>query len=446
MRESPALADPASPVWDAVDAAIADGAEAAFSFLERLVASPSTVGRELPAQQIVAAELARLGFEVTELPVPAETAAAAPGGVAQASYAGRPDVLGRINPGRSPSLLLNGHVDVVPAESGRWAGDPFVPARAGGWLTGRGAGDMKGGFAMGLLAVAALRQAAPAALAGELGFLSVIEEECTGNGTLAACRAGVLADAAVLLEPTDLNLLLGGTGILWAEIEIAGVAAHAESADRAVNPVRFLPAILRALGRLEDEFNESGGDPAFDHLPRPYNVNIGTVAAGDWPSSVPARARLGVRVGFPRRWTPAEAFDRVRSAVLGAAADDPWLASHPPSVRPAGFRAEGYLIGEDHPLVDALAAAHQRVHGAPPRRVVMGRTTDARYYLNQFGVPAVVYGPRSRNIHGTDEAVELASITSGARTLARFIARFFAAGALDAGALDAGAGAGGDRR
>jgi len=101
-------------------------------------------------------------------------------------------------------------------------------------------------------------------------------------------------------------------------------------------------------------------------------------------------------------------------------------------VRPAGFRAEGYLIGEDHPLVRALAAAHERVHGAPPRRVVMGSTTDARYYLNQFGVPAVAYGPRSRNIHGTDEAVELASIVSGARVLARFMAGFFA-GAVEEG-------------
>jgi len=422
-----------NPDWEAVDAAIGDGAEAAFSLLERLVASPSTVGRELPAQQVVAAELGRLGFAVSELPVPAGTADAAPGGVAQASYADRPNVLGRINPGGSPSLLLNGHVDVVPAESGRWAGDPFTPVRADGWLTGRGAGDMKGGFAMGLLAVAALRRAAPGALRGELGFLSVIEEECTGNGTLAACRAGVLADAAVLLEPTDLNLLLGGTGIVWAEIEVDGVAAHAEAADRAVNPVRFLPALLRALARLEDELNKPGDDPAFDHLPRPYNVNVGAVTAGDWPSSVPARARLGVRVGFPRRWTPAEAFDRVRAAVLGAAADDPWLAAHPPSVRPAGFRAEGYLIDEDHPLVRALGAAHERVHGAPPRPMVMGSTTDARYYLNQFGVPAVAYGPRSRSIHGTDEAVELASIVSGARVLARFMAGFFAAGAVKEG-------------
>ena len=376
---------PEFPDWEAVDAAIGDGAEAAFEFLERLVASPSTVGRELPAQQIVAAELDRLGFEVSELSVPPETAAQAPAGVAPADYAGRPDVLGRLNPGGAPSLLLNGHVDVVPAESGRWASDPFTPVRAGGWLTGRGAGDMKGGFAMGLLAVAALRRAAPGALNGELGFLSVIEEECTGNGTLAACRAGVLADAAVLLEPTDLGLLLGGTGIVWAEIEIIGVAAHAESADRAVNPVRFVPAILHALAGLEDELNQPGDDPAFD---------------------------------------------RLRSAVLGAAAADPWLAGHPPSVRPAGFRAEGYLIDDGHPLVTALAAAHASAHGGAPRRIVLGSTTDARYYLNQFGVPAVAYGPRSRNIHGTDEAVELASIVSGARTMARFIAGFFTNGGL----------------
>jgi acetylornithine deacetylase len=234
----------------------------------------------------------------------------------------------------------------------------------------------------------------------------------------------------VLLEPTDLGLLLGGTGILWAEIEIAGVAGHAESADRAVNPVRFVPAILRALAGLEDELNQPGDDPVFDRLPRPYNVNVGTVAAGDWPSSVPARARLGVRVGFPRRWTLDEAFDRVRSAVLGAAAADPWLASHPPSVRPAGFRAEGYLIDDGHPLVTALAAAHASAHGGAPRRIVLGSTTDARYYLNQFGVPAVAYGPRSRNIHGTDEAVELASIVCGARTMARFIAGFFMSGGL----------------
>ena len=416
--------------FEAVDQAIEAGTGAAFGFLEKLVAAPSVVGHEAQAQEIVAAELARLGFVVSQIPVPPETAAQSPGGVAQLSYDGRYDILGRINPGAGPSLLLNGHVDVVPAQAALWSSDPFAPAISDGWLTGRGAGDMKGGFAMALLAVGALRTAMPGALTGELSFLSVIEEECTGNGTLAACRAGVLADTVVVVEPTGLDLLLGGVGILWAEIIIDGVAAHAESADRAVNPVRCLPAILAALAGLEDELRAGGRDPAFSDVASPYNVNVGTLHAGDWPSSVPGQARLGVRVGYPRGRTAEEALDRVRDAVLAAAAQDPWLAQHPPQVRETGYRAEGYLLSSDHPLATAMSDAHGWAHGVSPRRHVIGSTTDARYYVNQFGRPALAYGPRARNIHGTDEAVELASIVGGARTLARFIARYFAAGGL----------------
>jgi len=282
---------------------------------------------------------------------------------------------------------------------------------------------MKGGFALGLLAVAALRRAMPDALSGELSFLSVIEEECTGNGTLAACNAGVLGDAVIVLEPTDLDLLLGGIGVLWIEIEVTGVPAHAEAADRAQNPVRSIPAILHALASLEDAINKTDGDPAFAAIARPYNVNVGTVAAGDWASSVPGRATLGVRVGFPRAWSPDEAFKRVSAAVLDASADDP---CRPPAIRPTGFRAEGHLLPADHWLAERMAQAHLGATGAEARRAPIGATTDARYYLNQFGVPALAYGPRARNIHATDEAVELASIVTGAKTLARFMAAFYA--------------------
>jgi acetylornithine deacetylase len=168
------------------------------------------------------------------------------------------------------------------------------------------------------------------------------------------------------------------------------------------------------------------------------------VTAGDWASSVPARAQLQVRVGFPRSWTPEQAFGRVQAAVLRAAAADPWLAAHPPVVRQTGFRAEGYLLSEQHPLANALAAAHADAHGSPPRRLVLGATTDARFYINQFGRPAVAYGPTARNIHAADEAVELASIAAGARTLARFVAGFFARGGLPgAGPPDGGLPAGG---
>jgi acetylornithine deacetylase len=419
--------------FEAVDDAIGAEADAAFSLLERLIGARSTVGEETQAQNIVGGELARLGFDVSTVPIPPGTAGHAAAGVPSATYTGRSDVLGLLNPGGSPSLLLNGHIDVVPAETAVWSGDPFVPVTSGGWMRGRGAGDMKGGFAMGLLAIAALRRAMPGSISGELSFLSVIEEECTGNGTLAACNAGVLGDAAVLLEPTSLGLLLGGVGVLWAEIEIEGIPAHAEAADRAVNPVHRIPVLLQALAGLEEEINAAADDPAFREVSRPYNINVGMLTAGDWASSVPARARLAVRVGFPRDWTADEAFGRLEAAVMRAAANDAWLAAHPPRLRQNGFRAEGYLLPADHPLADAMADAHASAHGGPPRRMVMGSTTDARFYLNQFGTPALAYGPVARNIHAADEAVELASIVTGARALARFIARFFAAGGLPGG-------------
>jgi len=418
------------PPWADVDAAITAEADAAFELLARLVRAPSTVGREADAQEIVAGELARLGFEVHRVPTPAETAAVAPAGVAQASYAGRPNVVGWINRGGRPSLLLNGHIDVVPAEAGLWSADPFLPQVRDGWLTGRGAGDMKGGIVMGLLAVAGLRHAMPQAITGELSFASVIEEECTGNGTLSAANAGILSDAVVLLEPTDLSLLIGGVGILWIEITLFGIAAHAESADRVVNPVNSIPVILAALGEFEDQMRESAADPALDGIASPYNVNVGTVRAGDWPSSVPGRAVLGVRVGFPRAWTPGEALERLTAAINAAAARDPWLAAHPPAIRETGFRAEGFLLDHDHPLATSMARAHAAAHGEKPRQVVLGATTDARYYLNQFGRPALAYGPVARNIHAADEAVQLASIVRGARTLARFIASYYAEGGL----------------
>jgi acetylornithine deacetylase len=417
-----------SSVWASVDAAIEAEAEAAFAFLTRLVRMQSTVGHETAAQELVAEELARRGFEVELLPIPAGIGVTAPAGVAQASYCGRHNVVGWINRGSSPSLLLNGHVDVVPAEAGQWSSDPFSPLLTDGWLTGRGAGDMKGGFAMGLLAVAALRRVMPAAISGELGFASVIEEECTGNGTLAAASAGVLGDAVVLLEPTDLSLLLGGVGVLWVEIVLSGIAAHAESADRAMNPVTSIPVILAALRTFESGMRALAPDAAFADVASPYNVNVGTVRAGDWASSVPGRAVLGVRIGFPRAWSPAEALERVVAAIAAAAAADPWLASHPPAVRETGFRAEGFLLDHDHPLAAAMARAHAAAHGDQPRRFVLGATMDARYYLNQFARPALAYGPVARHIHAADEAVELASIERGARTLARFMADYYDGG------------------
>jgi len=392
--------------------------------LERLVAAPSTVGLEQEAQDVVEQELKRLGLEVERLPIP-ETIEDDPlAGVAQISYEGRADVVGRLGSNEGPSLLVNGHIDVVPAgKPDLWTSPPFEPRLDGDRLYGRGAGDMKGGFAMATLALDALLAVEPEAIAGSLTFLSVIEEECTGNGTLAAARAGVLADAVILPEPTGLGMLLAGVGILWLDVVLDGKSAHAESADRATNPIDLALTVVDALRRSEREMNLEI-EPSMRGVEHPYNINIGMLEAGDWRSSVPANATLGLRIGHPTSWSTADAIARVGAAIHEI--DDPWLRAHPPTLRPSGFRAKGYAMPGGDPLARRLADAHRGAHGEAVAEVAMASTTDARLYINDFDVPALCYGPVAHDIHGIDESVELSSIVAGARTLARFIADWYA--------------------
>jgi len=414
-----------------LDRAVEEHAARAIDLLERLVAQPSTVGNEAGAQEVLAAELDAAGFAVERLEIPEGIGDDPLAGVPSASYAGRYDLVGRRGPAQGRSLLINGHMDVVPADdSSPWSTPPFAPTIVDGWLHGRGAGDMKGGFASGMLAIWALDAAAPGWLNGPLTFVSAIEEEYTGNGTLASARAGHLADAAILLEPTELEILLSGIGIVWIGIEIDGRAAHAESAGTAVNPILAARRVIDALLDFERRVNSEHAadpDPVFAGIEHPYNVNIGTFGAGDWSSSVPAVARLGVRVGHPGQWTSERALEEVREAVLAGVRDDPWLHEHPPRFALTGFRAERYAQDPDAAIVRAIAAAHADVHGSEPAQVHLGSTTDARLYVNRFGMPAAAYGPRTRNIHGTDEAVELDSIVQVAKAVGRLLHDWYAA-------------------
>jgi acetylornithine deacetylase len=419
--------DHSSDVGAALDASIARNTEAAFSFLERLVAAPSVVGTEQSAEEVLAAELEELGFAIERPPVPANIVDLPGAGVPSQSYEGRYNLVARLpRPRGGRSLLLNGHIDVVPAsEPGLWMTHPFRPARRDGWLYGRGAGDMKCGFAMGALAIRSLLEVDPDAIAGPLTMLAAIEEECTGNGTLAAAADGVLADAVVLLEPTNLELLLGGVGVLWLEVTVTGRPAHASVAGSGVNAIEAALPLLGALREFERFLNETESDARLEHDSTPFALNIGRFSGGDWASSVPAVARFEVRVGFPREWRPSEAEARIRACIDEAAARDPWLASCPPVLRSSGFRADGYDLPPDAPLARAMAKAHRAAHGTDPIASSLGSTTDARTYLNRFDTPAICYGPRTTRIHGIDEGVELASIVDGARTLARFMVDWY---------------------
>jgi acetylornithine deacetylase len=273
------------------------------------------------------------------------------------------------------------------------------------------------------LALEALLEADEDSLVGCLTFVSALEEESTGNGTLASIRAGIVADAVLLPEPTALELLVSGVGVLWVDVEVDGVAVHAGGDEVGVNAIEAALPLIAALQQLERELNEDGSDGVR------YAVNIGSLTSGDWPSSLPASARLRVRIGFPREWTVDEAERLLRATLERVAAADRWLARRPPRISRSGLAAQGYAVPADAPIVSALKDAHRRAHGTVPAIVASSATTDARFYCHEAAIPAICYGPRARGIHGIDEAVELASIVAGAQTLTRFLRDWFSGGA-----------------
>ena len=413
-----------------LDRRIGDRAEQAFAFLEALVRAPSMVGAEQGALEIFEREARSLELLVERLPFAAGAFPEADG-VPPDTISVTPDrfqVLAT-TPGEGDlHLLLNGHMDVVPAGAARfWSSPPFEPARRNGRLYGRGAGDMKSGFAVGVLALSALRDVAPDLFAKRrLGFIAVVEEECTGNGTLRSVRDhGVRAPEIVLLEPTDLGLMIGGVGVMWIEVMVASSAGHAFDAASHASAIDTGLALVARLRRWCDELRLSEPEPAIDSGDHPYSVNLGQLSAGDWTSNVPSSATLGIRVGFPRAWTAEKAETEIRRTISAFAADR--SLGLQPDVKLTGFRARGYMLDKDAPLLRDLSAAHTAVHGIPPRVYALASTTDARVYLNQFGIPAICFGATAHDIHGIDELVELQSIVDAARTLARFILMRFGA-------------------
>lgn len=414
-----------------LDRAIAAHAEAAFDFVARLVRQASVVGAEQSALDVFAQEAVALGLTVRRLPFSNDPVQDARAGVtppAEILTPGRYQILATTPGDHDLHLLLNGHMDVVPAQAPElWTSPPFQPERRNGRLYGRGAGDMKSGFGVGMLALRALRDVAPDLFARRgLGFLAVVEEECTGNGTLRSLADhGIRAPEVVVLEPTGLGLLVGGVGVLWADIAVTSPAGHGYEASAQGNAIELGMRLVARLRQWSQELARTSPESSMPQGGNPYNLNLGRVNAGDWNSTAPAQAAFGVRIGYPCSWTPDEAERELRKVVADFATETRFPM--PPRVTLSGFRAKGYLLDESSPLLRDLGAAHRDAHGTIPSVFSIGSTTDARIYLNDFAIPAICYGATACDMHGVDESVDLASIVDAARTLARFILKRFEA-------------------
>jgi acetylornithine deacetylase len=352
--------------------------------LVRLVEAPTVLGAEEAGQALMAQAFADCGLEPVDVPLDPDALRADPG---HSPFSW--DVAGKRNVVASwagtggdgaRSLVLNGHVDVVPpASEALWTSPPFRARRERDWLFGRGAGDMKAGL--------------------------------------------VAMTGAVKAEPHPDHATVAQVGVLWFHVDVRGVPAHAARASTlGTDAFTAAQGVLAELRALEAELNaERGEHPHYAGFAHPINLNPGVVSAGDWASTVRAECTLSCRLALYPGQRPAELRARVEAAVTRAAARDPFLAEHPPAVRYDGFSCEGSVVEGDAPIVLAVADAFRDVHGgAELERRATTATTDARHFV-RHGIPAICFGPRAEDIHGIDERVSMSSLADVASVLARVV-------------------------
>ena len=414
-------------ILNAVDNLFDEQAE----FLVELISHPSTRGNEQSAQTFMAETLAKRGYSVDQWQIDVSDISHLPGfSPVIGNYDDAVNVVGthRSNTGKGRSLILNGHMDVVPeGPLDMWDTPPYEPHVDDGWMYGRGAGDMKAGLASNLYSLEALRTCGfvPAA---DVFFQSVVEEECTGNGALACLQRGYQADAALIPEPFAESLVTAQVGVLWFQVHLKGLPTHVAYAGSGANAIEAAVPLIDALHRMEARWNaEDSKHPDYAHVHHPLNLNVGKIEGGDWTSSVPAWCVFDVRMGLYPGQDMVTAKAEIEEVLMAAAQESDFLRNNMPEVVYHGFQAEGYALSEDRSqtaaqAIGALEAAHGTVNGAALDRLAITATTDARFFGLYADTPALVYGPKAEAIHGFNERVELESMRRVTQATALFIA------------------------
>lgn len=418
---------------DALEAAVLDAidVDALVDTLSQLIAFDSSGGRETEIQRFMAARLEDLGLETDVWEIDLAALSRDPSYGAEIERERALGVVGSWGgSGGGPRLVLNGHVDVVPAgDLDRWTVPPFAATVADGRVYGRGAADMKGGLCCALAAVEALRRSG-VELAGTVVIQSVVGEEDGGTGTLASVLRGHTGDAAVVLEPTELVVAPAQGGALSFRVRIPGRAAHGALRTEGVDPVEKLWPVHRALRALERRRNERLRHPLFAHLEIPYPICVGKLSAGIWASTVAQELVLEGRYGVGIGERPEEARRELEEAIAAVAGGDPWLRDHPPVVEWWGARFEPAAIAPDHPLVTTLVDSFAAVSGRRPPVLGMPYGADMHLLVHRGETPTVLFGPGDvRLAHAPDESVPIAELEIAAKTLAVMISRFCGAGA-----------------
>jgi len=394
--------------------------------LETLIAIESVTGNESPIQDVISELMMHAGLDVERLVVPladVQDDETFPGTEVERSEL--PIVAGRLRghkPG--PTLMLCGHVDVVPpGDPDTWTTPAFQPTIRDGAIYGRGACDMKGGLVAALEAIRLVAaESSSGDLAGEVILLAVPSEEDGGSGAYAAIKAGYTADACIITEPTGMEMVIAHGGAITFTLGVPGKAAHASVRREGVSALDNLSYLIEALKQDEAARNATEQRPEMVAIGLPYPTIIGQVSGGNWASTVMdslvAHGRYGVKLGQDCDGAARD----LAEAIDSAAAEHDFMADHRPTVTTWGGRFDSAAIDPDHWLPESLQSAAATIHKRIPDAVGAPYGADMRLFINQGNTPTVMYGPGDVKVaHAADEFVALSEVAECAEVLARWI-------------------------
>lgn len=360
--------------------------------LEELIAIPShsrsETGAEEQAAQYLAQRMKELNMRVHTQAV--ETGMANAVGILEGEENG-------------PSIILNGHLDVVPVGEG-WRTPPFEPAVREGMLYGRGAADMKGAIAAMLGAVKLIRDH-NLSVKGQAHLAFVCDEEAHNRGVARYLSDGPRADFAIVGEPTGLQLTVAHRGLIRFDITVYGRAGHIGRPQGTVNAIDRMSPVLEAVRDL----NRVLGRKEHGLLP-PASIGTTLIRGGIKDNMVPGQCSIVV----DRRLLPGENDETARGEIESIMAS---IKEDDPDFR-CDFRETVYMPPGEADCRGSQMEAVQQLHRAcfGGQAVLHGfdATCEQVCFLGS-GINTIICGPgHIREAHTANEYVELEQVYEAA--------------------------------
>ena len=314
----------------------------------------------------------------------------------------RPNVIGVVRGrGDGRSLIINAHMDTVGAGA---MAEPFVPRVEAGRLYGRGAYDMKGSLAAAMIACAALAQDPPA---GDVILTAVCDEEYASIGTSAVLR-NWRADAAIVTEPTGLDVCIAHKGFIWFEVDSAGVAAHGSKPELGVDAIAKMGRVLTGLEALDQSLCARPRHPLLGS----GSIHASLISGGQELSTYPERCSLSIERRTVPGETPADAEAQLQGVIDRASRSDPRAAF---TLRTTLVR-DSFEISPEQEIVQLICTRVAQETGTAPRLYGDTPWFDAAL-ISAAGIPTVILGPGGGGAHAAIEWSKLDEVSACARIL-----------------------------